>query len=99
MWRSWSGLICLGGLVGALTVPMSGGTPPAQQPAVASPATSGAAPTATANAEKSFVDRYCVRCHNERSSSGDLVLAGLDPRDAGTSAETWERVVRKLRSR
>jgi mono/diheme cytochrome c family protein len=42
---------------------------------------------------------YCVTCHNDRTRTGGLTLEGLDvsrPADAG---ETWESVIRKLRTR
>ena len=53
--------------------------------------------TMPADAEQALLRRYCVGCHNQRMSSGNLVLDGLDPDHAGDRAEIWERVVRKLR--
>jgi mono/diheme cytochrome c family protein len=44
------------------------------------------------------ITQYCVGCHNERAKSGDVVLAGLDPAQAGLHPETWEKVLRKLRT-
>jgi len=44
------------------------------------------------------VDRYCTRCHNERSLRGNLSLVGFDVADAAEHAETAERMIRKLRA-
>jgi mono/diheme cytochrome c family protein len=41
--------------------------------------------------------QYCATCHNDRLKTGGLTLDGLDPSEAGRDAETWEKVVRKLR--
>ena len=48
---------------------------------------------------RATIDQYCVACHNARLSSGGLALDTLDPSKAGESAETWEKVVRKLQTR
>ena len=45
-----------------------------------------------------MVKRYCVSCHNQRLKSGGLVLDGLSLSDVAAGAETWEKVVRKLRT-
>jgi mono/diheme cytochrome c family protein len=47
--------------------------------------------------ERALLNRYCAGCHNSRTKSGNLVLDGLDVGRAGDDAETWEKVVRKLR--
>ena len=38
------------------------------------------------------------RCHNSRASAGGLALDALDPAKVDGHAETWEKVVRKLRT-
>ena len=38
---------------------------------------------------------YCAGCHNDRLKSGGLSLDGLTP---DRDAETWEKVVRKVRA-
>src|SRR5580692_10837296 len=60
-----------------------------------------AAPLVAQDAAKSraFVDKYCVSCHNQKTSfpsDGPVRLdaAGFD--DLTGHAETWERVLRKL---
>jgi mono/diheme cytochrome c family protein len=45
-----------------------------------------------------FVQQYCVTCHNSRLKSGGLALDALDPANVATNTETWEKVVRKLRT-
>ena len=44
------------------------------------------------------IGKYCVGCHNQRLKTGGLVLEGLDPSQAPTHADLWEKVVRKLRT-
>ena len=46
-----------------------------------------------------LVAKYCVSCHNERLKTANLVLDKADSERVGNSAETWEKVVVKLRSR
>ena len=88
----------------ALTVPAAGydGAGPVQGPAAPGGASSGSAGiTAQAPAtspDQTLVNRYCVGCHNTRTKSGGLVLAGLDTTAAHDAPEVWERVVRKMRN-
>ena len=71
----------------------------------AAPQTSTAANPAAplpAGPARDLVARYCVSCHNERLKTGNLRLDGIDAApvfDVFDSAETWEKVVVKLRSR
>src|SRR5438046_8330225 len=44
------------------------------------------------------LDQYCVGCHNDRLRSGGLSLETLDPADARTHADVWEKVAKKLRT-
>src|SRR5579872_3935208 len=44
------------------------------------------------------LDQYCFDCHNKSTRSGGLVLEGLDTARLADRAETWEKVVRKLRA-
>src|SRR4051794_30778176 len=48
--------------------------------------------------DKALVQRYCVGCHNQKLLTGGLALDGLDVAHPETNAETWEKVVRKVRS-
>ena len=45
------------------------------------------------------VRRYCVTCHNDRLRTAELSLDGVDLAQVGAHAETWEKVVSKLRTR
>ena len=54
---------------------------------------------AAAELLRATVGRYCVTCHNDRLRTADLSLAGLDLSQVGAHAETWEKVVTKLRAR
>jgi cytochrome c5 len=65
-------------------------TAAAQKPATA---TAPAAPLSRA-----LVDKYCVTCHSERLKRGNLVLEKLDISQVGEHAETWEKVLRKVRA-
>jgi hypothetical protein len=47
---------------------------------------------------QAIVNKYCVTCHNPRSKAGGLVLAGADLTKVAGDAQTWERVVTKLRA-
>jgi mono/diheme cytochrome c family protein len=50
-------------------------------------------------ASPALFQQYCVTCHNERMKGrfGNLSLETLDPADVSDHAETFEKVVRKLR--
>ncbi len=53
--------------------------------------------TSAAN-ERALLDQYCVTCHNKKLQTGGLSLDLLDPANMHEHAETWEKVVRKLRA-
>jgi mono/diheme cytochrome c family protein len=44
------------------------------------------------------VERYCVTCHNPRMKAGGLVLDGLPVSSAAGEPQTWEKVIRKVRT-
>src|ERR1019366_989888 len=48
--------------------------------------------------DREFLAKYCQGCHNDRLKTGALSLQQLVPAAVSTSPETWEKVVRKLRS-
>jgi hypothetical protein len=52
----------------------------------------------TAGPDRAFLDRYCVGCHNEKTKIASLTLDKLDLGHLGSNAETWEKVVRKLKA-
>jgi hypothetical protein len=57
-----------------------------------------AAPATSAAADARFLDQYCETCHNTRTRAGGLALDDLDVAKVEGHAETWEKVVRKLRT-
>jgi mono/diheme cytochrome c family protein len=71
---------------------------PVQAAVQAPSATAQQTATSTADAHQATVKRYCVSCHNERLKTGGLALDTLSLADVGSGAETWEKVVRKLRT-
>ena len=52
----------------------------------------------TAESAGRLVATYCVDCHNDTDVTGNLSLESLDPATASHDAETWEKVIRKLRA-
>src|SRR5438067_1192317 len=48
---------------------------------------------------RELVNAYCVSCHNERTKTANLILDKADTAQLANSAETWEKVIVKLRSR
>ena len=47
---------------------------------------------------RSLLNQYCLTCHSERLKTGGLSLEGLTLDRVGAEAETWEKVVRKVRA-
>src|SRR5688572_7225392 len=78
---------CSFGLV-LLSVPLTGDQQAGQSVV-------GAQPVA---AYRATLDKYCVTCHNERAKTAGLTLDSLNLADVPSHAETWEKVVRKLRA-
>jgi hypothetical protein len=48
--------------------------------------------------ERTLLNQYCTGCHNDKLRTGGLTLEKLDPARAGDAAETWEKVVHKVRA-
>ena len=71
------------------------GPGPAQAPTVQA-ASAATAPVAAQ--ARAFLDRHCIACHNERLRTANLLLDTADVSHIAAGAETWEKVVRKLRS-
>jgi len=46
---------------------------------------------------QSAVNKYCVACHNQTARTGGLSLEKLDLTQPGDHADTWEKVIRKVR--
>jgi mono/diheme cytochrome c family protein len=57
------------------------------------------APQAPINtAPQALINQYCVTCHNARALTGGLALDAISPDKVEANAETWERVIRKVRA-
>ncbi len=48
---------------------------------------------------RELVNQYCVSCHNQRLKTANFMLDTVDVDHVSNSAEEWEKVVVKLRSR
>ena len=49
-------------------------------------------------ADPEFLTRNCVACHNQRLKTAGLALDAADMTQVAADADTWEKVVRKLRT-
>ena len=48
---------------------------------------------------RELVTNYCVSCHNQKVKTANLMLDRTDAEHVSNAAETWEKVIVKLRSR
>ncbi|HEY1305338.1 MAG TPA: DUF1592 domain-containing protein [Vicinamibacterales bacterium] len=71
--------------------------PDATRNSQSAPARPAAAPPAGSN-EVAFLNQYCITCHNQRLKTASLELDLLDVTKVGPDAETWEKVVKKIRT-
>jgi len=96
---------------GQSAAPQQPQTAPAPTPPSTTTTPKAAAAPASASADvspqRAFPNQYCVTCHNERAKGGKGVIAeasrkltldNLDVTKVAQHADTWERVVRKLRA-
>ena len=51
-----------------------------------------------ASPDSTFLTQYCIGCHNQRAKVAGLALDTLDLSKVGADAETWEKVVKKIRT-
>lgn len=58
----------------------------------------GAGVVSEAPKYKAVMTRYCMTCHNTRLKTAGLTLDTMDFDNVGVNAETWEKVLRKLRA-
>src|SRR4029077_10907267 len=63
-----------------------------------SPSTPAASP-APAASHQTFVKRYCVACHHDRTKRSDLTLEPALAHDVGDTPQVWEKLVPKIRAR
>jgi mono/diheme cytochrome c family protein len=95
----------LAGPIGSAQAPASG-APTGAAPAAATATSSAArapsrtpAPTPAAGQDHgALLKTYCAGCHNDRVKSGELSLEHIDVSDVPKSADTWEKVIRKVRA-
>jgi cytochrome c551/c552 len=57
-----------------------------------------AAGYACAQEPHALLNQYCVTCHNTKLQTGGLALDKLELDRARSNAETWEKVIRKIRA-
>src|SRR5262245_20277332 len=76
----------------ALVIATDAQTPTSTQqaPAAAAPQTSGL--------DRALPNQYCITCHNQRAKTGGLAIDTLDFEHLEKNAETWEKVVRKIKT-
>src|SRR5262245_3093123 len=55
-------------------------------------------PAPQAAGSQGVIKEYCVGCHNDKAKVGQLTLESIDIARVGANAQTWEKVVRKVRS-
>jgi hypothetical protein len=55
-------------------------------------------PPQNADSPRAVVQRYCQTCHNARTRAGGLLLDQLDADHPDRDPQSWEKVVRKLRT-
>jgi hypothetical protein len=58
-----------------------------------------ASPAPATTPARELVTKYCVSCHNQKLKTANLALDAADAVRPFNSAETWEKVIVKLRSR
>ena len=56
-----------------------------------------ATPAADISSQRALLDKYCVTCHNQTLRTAGLALDTMDLAQIHERAETWEKVLRKLR--
>ncbi|HUK35168.1 MAG TPA: DUF1592 domain-containing protein [Vicinamibacterales bacterium] len=62
-------------------------------------AAQGAKGVSVSSATAPVLERYCIRCHDARTRSGDLDLESLSEREVAENTGVWEQVVRRLLAR
>jgi mono/diheme cytochrome c family protein len=85
------GAVVLAATISATLVADQAGTQTSQAPR--------AAATASQTPARQLVTTYCVSCHNQRTKTANFMLDTVDADQVANSADEWEKVVIKLRSR
>lgn len=71
---------------------------PAACPQVSSAPPQRGMPATNPSTARAVLDKYCVTCHNQRMKTAGLTLDTLDISHVSGHADTWEKVVRKIRT-
>src|SRR5262245_27084418 len=58
----------------------------------------GAQAPSTRTDPRTFLDTYCIACHNQKLRTAGLALDSADVSKPGANPEIWERVIEKLRA-
>ena len=53
---------------------------------------------ANAAKQQMLLNDYCVSCHNLKAKTAGIVLENLDLNHIAVNTETWEKVLRKVRT-
>jgi hypothetical protein len=85
-------------LVGIVVAAIAPGGAQQAVPGGAAPATAPQGPAPPVSPERAFLNQYCVTCHNQRAKIGGLTIDAMDLDHVAADAETWEKVVRKIRT-
>ena len=48
--------------------------------------------------DSSVPNQYCIGCHNQKAKVAGLTLDTIDYADLAKNAETWEKVIRKIKT-
>ena len=84
------------GLATALVAGLAAAPAAAQSAGAEASATTAASSPATDS--RQLIGRYCITCHNERLETAGLNLEAFDVAHVSDGAETWEKVIQKLRT-
>jgi len=98
LWRQGSNrlIVAAVGLFAVALVPTQAAGPCPQAPATTAPV-----PASGTSPQRALLNQYCVGCHNERmkaSGTTPIALDGLDVANVSGDADSWEKVVLKLRA-
>ncbi len=63
----------------------------------AAPPPQAASNPASVTSERALVDKYCVTCHSDKLKTGGLSLQSADLTNIPAGAETWEKVIHKVK--
>jgi hypothetical protein len=86
-------------IIGAICFTAAGFQAPVPRTSVAKKPAGPVAASAVPTPARELVTKYCVSCHNQKLKTANLMLDNADAVHVFNSAEMWEKVIVKLRSR